>query len=119
MLLERPTYFITEEGDYYTMFVYYIHVIVTWGHSLVMAQGPNFDTLYCTNIFYLHPMVLKKIFKDFYSSINQKLRHGSHLGCQARLQDTILEEDHPRSITSKFDPIWPSGSLEEDQKVKS
>jgi hypothetical protein len=29
MLLERPTYFITEEGDYYTMFVYYIHVIVT------------------------------------------------------------------------------------------
>ena len=32
--------------------------------------------------------------------------------------DTILEEDHPRSSTSKFGPIGPSGSRE-NQNVKN
>jgi len=32
--------------------------------------------------------------------------------------DTILEEDHPRSITVKIGTIWPHGS-QEDQNEKS
>lgn len=33
---------------------------------------------------------------------------GNHLGCKARPPDTT-----PMSITSKFGPIWPSGSWED------
>jgi hypothetical protein len=29
-------------------------------------------------------------------------KNGSHLGGRARLPDTILEEDHPMTIPSKF-----------------
>jgi hypothetical protein len=44
--------------------------------------------------------------------------HGSHLYYWARSADTILEEEHSKSITSEFGPIWPSGSGEDQmQKV--
>jgi hypothetical protein len=35
-------------------------------------------------------------------SITTQLHCGSHLGGRARLPDTILEEDHPMTIPSKF-----------------
>jgi hypothetical protein len=35
-------------------------------------------------------------------SITSQLHCGSHLGGRARLPDTILEEDHPMTIPSKF-----------------
>jgi hypothetical protein len=31
-----------------------------------------------------------------------EIKRGSHLGGRARLPDTILEEDHPMTIPSKF-----------------
>jgi hypothetical protein len=41
----------------------------------------------------------KEDFQKF--PIFQPIRsHSSHLGCRARTLDIILEEDHPRSITS-------------------
>ena len=45
-------------------------------------------------------------------SITTQLHCGGHLGGRARLPDTILEEDHPMSILSKF------GSRQEDFYVK-
>jgi hypothetical protein len=44
-------------------------------------------------------------------------RYGSHLEWKAMSPDTILKEDHPRSIISKFVPIKHSDSWE-DQNVK-
>jgi hypothetical protein len=35
-------------------------------------------------------------------SITTQLHCGGHLGGRARLPDTILEEDHPMTIPSKF-----------------
>jgi hypothetical protein len=35
-------------------------------------------------------------------SITTQLHCGSHLGGRAQLLDTILEEDHPMTIPSKF-----------------
>ena len=35
-------------------------------------------------------------------SIRTQLHCGGHLGGRARLPDTILEEDHPMTISSKF-----------------
>ena len=35
-------------------------------------------------------------------SITSQLHCGGHLGGRARLSDTILEEDHPMTILSKF-----------------
>jgi hypothetical protein len=41
-------------------------------------------------------------------------RHcGSHLGGRARLPDTILEEDHPMTIPSKFGSNWATGSSQD------
>jgi hypothetical protein len=36
-------------------------------------------------------------------SITTQLHCGGHLGGKAQLPDTILEEDHPMTIPSKFD----------------
>jgi hypothetical protein len=49
---------------------------------------------------------------DFHKIANfQPIRsHIGHPGCRARSSDTILQEDHQRSLTSKFGPIWPRGS---------
>lgn len=49
--------------------------------------------------------------------IQQIRSHGSHFVYRARLPDTVLKKDHPRRITSKSDPIWPSG-FSEDQMWK-
>jgi hypothetical protein len=35
-------------------------------------------------------------------SITTQLHCGGHLGGRAQLHDTILEEDHPMTIPSKF-----------------
>jgi hypothetical protein len=35
-------------------------------------------------------------------SITKQLHFGGHLGGRAQLPDTILEEDHPMTIPSKF-----------------
>ena len=43
-------------------------------------------------------------------SITTQLHCGGHLGGRARLPDTILEEDHPMTIPSKFGSIWAAGS---------
>jgi hypothetical protein len=43
-------------------------------------------------------------------SITTQLHCGSHLGGRARLPDTILEEDHPMTIPSKFGSNWATGS---------
>jgi hypothetical protein len=41
----------------------------------------------------------------------QRKSHGSHFGCRKRSPGTILEEDHSKSIISKFGPIWPNWFL--------
>ena len=36
-------------------------------------------------------------------SITTQLHYGGHIGGRARLPDTLVEEDHPMTIPSKFD----------------
>ena len=43
-------------------------------------------------------------------SITTQLHCGGHLGGRAQLPDTILEEDHPMTIPSKFGFNWATGS---------
>jgi hypothetical protein len=50
-------------------------------------------------------------------SITTQLHCGGHLGGRARLPDTILEEDHPITILSKFGSNWATGSRQEDFHV--
>jgi hypothetical protein len=38
---------------------------------------------------------------------------GGHLGGRAQLQDTILEEDHPMTIPSKFGSNCATGSRQD------
>jgi hypothetical protein len=38
---------------------------------------------------------------------------GGHLGGRVRLPDTILEEDHPMTIPSKFGSNWATGSRQD------
>ena len=44
-------------------------------------------------------------------SITTQLHYGGHLG--GRLPDTILEEDHPMTIPSKFGFNWATGSRQD------
>ena len=46
-------------------------------------------------------------------SITTQLQCGGHLGGWARLPDTILEEDHPMTIPSKFGSNWATGSRQD------
>ena len=46
-------------------------------------------------------------------SITTQLHCCSHLGGRARLADTILEEDHPMTIPSKFGSNWATGSRQD------
>ena len=46
-------------------------------------------------------------------SITTQLRCGGHLGGRAQLPDTILEEDHPMTIPSKFGFNWATGSRQD------
>ena len=46
-------------------------------------------------------------------STTTQLHCGSHLGGRARLPDTILEEDHPMTIPSKFGSNWATGSRQD------
>ena len=46
-------------------------------------------------------------------SITTQLDCGGHLGGRARLPDTILEEDHPMTIPSKFGSNWATGSRQD------
>ena len=46
-------------------------------------------------------------------SITTQLHCGGHLGGRARLPDTILEEDHPMTIPSKFGSNWTTGSRQD------
>ena len=46
-------------------------------------------------------------------SITTQLHCGSYLGGRARLPDTILEEDHPMTISSKFGSNWATGSRQD------
>ena len=43
-------------------------------------------------------------------SITTQLHCGGHLGGRAWLPDTILQEDHPMTIPSKFGSNWATGS---------
>jgi hypothetical protein len=43
-------------------------------------------------------------------SITTQLHCSGYLGGKARLSDTILEEDHPMTIPSKFGSNWATGS---------
>jgi hypothetical protein len=45
--------------------------------------------------------------------ITTQLHCGGHLGGRARLSDTILEEDHPMTIPSKFGSNWATGSRQD------
>ena len=46
-------------------------------------------------------------------SITTQLHCGGHLGGRAQLPDTILEEDHPMTIPSKFGFNWATGSKQD------
>ena len=46
-------------------------------------------------------------------SITKQLHCGGHLGGRARLPNTILEEDHPITIPSKFGSNWATGSRQD------
>ena len=46
-------------------------------------------------------------------SITTQLHCGGHLGGRAWLLDTILEEDHPMTIPSKFGSNWATGSRQD------
>ena len=46
-------------------------------------------------------------------SITMQLHCGGHLGGRAWLPDTILEEDHPMTIPSKFGSNWATGSRQD------
>jgi hypothetical protein len=46
-------------------------------------------------------------------SITTQLHCGGHLGGRAQLPDTILEEDHPMTIPSKFGLNWATGSRQD------
>ena len=46
-------------------------------------------------------------------SITTQLHCGGHLGGWVRLPDTILEEDHPMTIPSKFGSNWATGSRQD------
>ena len=46
-------------------------------------------------------------------SITTQLHCGGHLGGRAWLPDTILEEDHPMTIPSKFGSNWATGSRQD------
>jgi hypothetical protein len=48
-----------------------------------------------------------------------QLHCGGHLGGRARLPDTILEEDHPMTIPSKFGSNWATGSRQDGFYVNS
>jgi hypothetical protein len=45
--------------------------------------------------------------------ITTQLHCGGHLGGRAWLPDTILEEDHPMTIPSKFGSNWATGSRQD------
>jgi hypothetical protein len=45
--------------------------------------------------------------------ITTQLHCGGHLSGRARLPDTILEEDHPMTIPSKFGSNWATGSRQD------
>jgi hypothetical protein len=47
-------------------------------------------------------------------SITTQLHCGGHLGGRAQLPDTILEENHPMTIPSKFGSNCATGSRQED-----
>ena len=46
-------------------------------------------------------------------SITMQLHCGGHLGGRVGLPDTILEEDHPMTIPSKFGSNWATGSRQD------
>ena len=46
-------------------------------------------------------------------SITTQLHCGGHPGGRAQLPDTILEEDHPMTIPSKFGFNWATGSRQD------
>jgi hypothetical protein len=46
-------------------------------------------------------------------SLTTQLHCSGHLGGRARLLDTILEEDHPMTIPSKFGSNWATGSKQD------
>ena len=46
-------------------------------------------------------------------SITTQLHCGGHHGGRAQLPDTILEEDHPMTIPSKFGFNWATGSRQD------
>jgi hypothetical protein len=46
-------------------------------------------------------------------SITTQLHCGGHLGGRAQLPDTILQEDHPMTIPSKFGFNWATGSRQD------
>jgi hypothetical protein len=46
-------------------------------------------------------------------SITTQLHRGGHLGERARMPDTILEEDHPMTIPSKFGSNWDTRSRQD------
>ena len=46
-------------------------------------------------------------------SITTQLHCGGYLGGRAQLPDTILEEDHPMTISSKFGFNWATGSRQD------
>ena len=67
--------------------------------------------LFGTNLVSFYQVALnQKIFKDFRFSNQSVLANAAILDVGERSPDIILEEDHPRSITSKSVLIWPSGS---------
>jgi hypothetical protein len=74
-------------------------------HILIFSSrttGPNWTELGCGT-----PWMVLLALQRF--QVFQPIRsHGSHLGCRARSVNTLLEEDHPRSATSKFGSIWAS-----------
>jgi hypothetical protein len=51
-------------------------------------------------------------------SITTQLHCGGHLGGRVWLPDTILEEDHPMIIPSKFGSNWATGSRQDGFYVK-
>jgi hypothetical protein len=51
-------------------------------------------------------------------SITTQLHCGGHFGGRAQLPDTILEEDHPMTIPSKFGSNCATGSRQESLNCK-
>ena len=83
-----------------------VAILDSWcGQITYFERGPSKEYLN-KNWFHSTQGVLKKIFKDF-QYFNQSEAMAAIL---ALSPDTILKEDHLRSITYKFGPIWPSGS---------